>query len=103
MSLNDLDATIHNMLEAVRASSALLADLERHDPHSSRWREAAPYQSQLALARRRVTVDQLALRAARLRALNTRLERIRNGARPQVASVPTPGELFPAPTRPFSP
>jgi hypothetical protein len=99
----EVDSLILPALESLLRARADLTALEEAPPTSSRWKEATPYQSQLALARRQVAVAELALRSARLRALNVRLEKLRGARRATVTAdlQPVPGELFTLPPRPF--
>ena len=99
----EVDSLIAPALESLLRARADLTQLEDAPPTSSRWKEATPYQSQLALARRQVAVAELALRSARLRALNVRLEKLRGARRASVVGElqPVPGELFVLPPRPF--
>jgi len=99
----EVDSLIAPALESLLRARAELTALEDAPPSSSRWKEATPYQSQLALARRQVAVAELALRSARLRSLNVRLEKVRGARRVSVVGnmQPVPGELFVLPPRPF--
>jgi hypothetical protein len=87
------DFAIQDAVRALEGSLATLRALERKRPVSRHWKHEAPYESALALARRQVTIDRQTLRAARLRALNGRIERIRRGA-PTEAPPPFTPDLF---------
>ena len=87
------DFCIQDATRALVASLEALHALEPRRLPSPRWRHQATQESALALARRQVTLDQHALRGARLRALNGRIERIRRDA-PGDGETPFTPDLF---------
>ncbi len=90
---NSWDAAIADALAQLARSRAVLERLEASAPPSSAWKDLAPHQSAVAKARRQVTLDAELLRAARLRAVNGRIEAIRRPPRAPDPEVQA-GDLF---------
>lgn len=78
------DEQIRKALVSLELARSWLFDLERDPPPSQGWKATSRHESELARARRELALSEVALRGARLRALNERLERLRRPPGPPV-------------------
>lgn len=87
------DDAIRKALVSHELAKQWLADLERDTPVDRSWKVTSRHESELARARREVALGALALRGARMRALNERLENLRRPSGAEIAE-PQPLTLF---------